>query len=386
VTDELKQNYLFDPGAPTHLTLMDRFLVPPFSVFDSRAGYWQDRKRAWLDLGIKSELGRDEQLLGFSSIVNDRGKPCPYCTGTGQLDEGLGPRRCRYCGGAGTGYSKRTLKTTSVFDPVLCEIAYRWLCAEGGLVLDPFAGGSVRGIVAAQLHRQYVGIDLRTEQCQANEQQAAEIGASRGWPHTPHWIVGDSRELLPGPPPDVIVCRYAKGNADLLFSCPPYYDLEQYSDDPRDLSNASSYTAFQAAYFDIIDRACQCLKPDRFACFVVGEVRNKQHGHYVGLVTDTIIGFQEAGLRYYNEAILLTPLGSAPIRAAQSFGGSRKLGKTHQNILMFVKGDAKAAAEWCGTVAEVALESGGATWHADGSLSYGDEEFSGLTDEPEVTA
>lgn len=31
---------------------------PPFSVWNAREGWWQDRKRAWLSLGIKSELGR----------------------------------------------------------------------------------------------------------------------------------------------------------------------------------------------------------------------------------------------------------------------------------------------------------------------------------------
>lgn len=39
-------------------TLAERFGVPPFSVLDARQGYWQDRKRAWLALGIQSELGR----------------------------------------------------------------------------------------------------------------------------------------------------------------------------------------------------------------------------------------------------------------------------------------------------------------------------------------
>jgi hypothetical protein len=38
--------------------LSERFLVPPFSVLDARQGYWQERKRAWLALGIKSEIGR----------------------------------------------------------------------------------------------------------------------------------------------------------------------------------------------------------------------------------------------------------------------------------------------------------------------------------------
>lgn len=38
--------------------LSERFLVPPFSVLNAREGWWQDRKRAWIALGIKSELGR----------------------------------------------------------------------------------------------------------------------------------------------------------------------------------------------------------------------------------------------------------------------------------------------------------------------------------------
>jgi hypothetical protein len=38
--------------------LADRFGIPPFSVLDARKGWWQDRKRAWIDLGIRSELGR----------------------------------------------------------------------------------------------------------------------------------------------------------------------------------------------------------------------------------------------------------------------------------------------------------------------------------------
>lgn len=39
-------------------SLAGRFMIPPFSVLNAREGWWQDRKRAWLALGIKSELGR----------------------------------------------------------------------------------------------------------------------------------------------------------------------------------------------------------------------------------------------------------------------------------------------------------------------------------------
>lgn len=43
--------------------LGEEFLVPPFSVLSAREGWWQERKRKWLALGIKSELGRGEQLI-----------------------------------------------------------------------------------------------------------------------------------------------------------------------------------------------------------------------------------------------------------------------------------------------------------------------------------
>jgi hypothetical protein len=45
-------------GAEGNPSLSDRFLIVPFSVLDARQGAWQNRKREWLALGIKSEIGR----------------------------------------------------------------------------------------------------------------------------------------------------------------------------------------------------------------------------------------------------------------------------------------------------------------------------------------
>jgi len=223
---------------------------------------------------------------------------------------------------------------TSIFDPVLCELAYRWFCPPGGAVLDPFAGGSVRGIVAAKLGRKYTGIDLRPEQIAANEQQAATITPE----NPPRWIVGDSRN----------VATLAPGQYDLVFSCPPYADLEVYSDDPADLSTLD-YAAFLAAYREIVAASVAMLAEDRFACFVVGDVRDKK-GMYRNFISDTIAAFQDAGAKLYNDAVLITSVGSLPIRVGRQFESGRKLGKTHQNVLVFVKGDPKKATAACGPV------------------------------------
>jgi len=223
---------------------------------------------------------------------------------------------------------------TSIFDPVLCEIAYRWFCPQGGTVLDPFAGGSVRGIVASQLGRSYVGIELRAEQVAANQAQAA-LGAGPA----PQWITGDSRDIA----------TLAKDvDADLIFSCPPYWNLEVYSDDPADLSTLGK-AAFFDAYARIIAGAVARLRDDRFAVWVIGDVRDAG-GFFVNLPGKTVEAFEVAGARFYNDAILVTAVGSLPIRAGRQFEASRKLGRTHQNVLVFCKGDPKRATEAIGQV------------------------------------
>jgi DNA modification methylase len=171
----------------------------------------------------------------------------------------------------------------------------------------------------------------------ANRSQGGEICVDDEYP--PAWICGDSRN---------IDSTCADVQADMVFSCPPYADLEVYSNDPKDLSTLA-YQEFKAAYFEIIKKTCKLLKNDRFACFVVGEVRDKK-GNYYNFIGDTVQAFKDAGLEYYNEAILITAVGSLPIRAGKQFSASRKLGKTHQNILVFVKGDGKKAAQACGDV------------------------------------
>lgn len=226
---------------------------------------------------------------------------------------------------------------TSIFDPVLCEMAYRWFSPPDGVVVDPFAGGSVRGIVASKLGRRYYGVDLCAGQLVANREQANSICQG----HTlPQWVEGDSEH---------IVRLLPKGlQADFLFSCPPYADLEVYSEDPRDLSNMP-YESFREKYTDIILEAASLLKPDRFACFVVGDARGPD-GCYYGLPGDTVNAFRAAGLKLYNEGVLVTSVGSLPLRVGAQFTNTRKWGKTHQNILVFIKGDPKEATRVIGPV------------------------------------
>lgn len=111
--------------------LTDKFLIPPFSILDTKQGYWQDRKRAWNKLGIKSEVGRDDSL-SYNIPTKKYGDMKEY-------------------------YSEESQKlNTSIFDPVLTEVLYTWFSKKEDTILDPFAGGSVRGVVASKIGRQYI--------------------------------------------------------------------------------------------------------------------------------------------------------------------------------------------------------------------------------------
>jgi len=287
---------LFGNEIVTNPLLRDKFIEPPFSILDTKSGNWQKRKRQWKSIGIKSEVGRSSKSINsgtddYRSIKNNKN------------------------------YDNKE-NYTSIFDPALCEVLYHWFCKDSGDILDPFAGGSVRGIVANYLGYNYTGIDIRKEQIDSNKEQAIDILDTN---NQPNWLVGDSNKVLNG-----INKKY-----DFIFSCPPYADLEVYSNLDGDVSNMD-YCDFMKAYEEIIYKSCNLLKDDGYACFVVGEVRDK-NGNYIGFVPDTVNAFKKAGMKFYNEGIILNPVASASMRANGNMK-SQKLVKIHQNILVFRKG------------------------------------------------
>ena len=54
--------------------LADRFGAVPMTILLGTSGWWQDRKRAWLALGIKGEIGREKNLLGMSTFIRHQGR------------------------------------------------------------------------------------------------------------------------------------------------------------------------------------------------------------------------------------------------------------------------------------------------------------------------
>lgn len=291
---------LFGEEIIEDVLLRDKFMEPPFSVLDTRQGSWQNRKRRWQQIGMKSEVGRADEL----TYTGAASKFDYYRVKEGTRDT-------------------TDEQSTSIFDPALTELMYNWFCPDNGMILDPFAGGSVRGIVANYLSYKYTGIELRQEQVDSNREQALDILPLE---NQPQWYCGDSDKLLDG---------QWEHKFDFIFSCPPYADLEVYSNLPEDLSNMN-YKDFVVKYRSIIRKALKLLKTGCYACFVVSEVRDKD-GFYYDFVGDTKKAFIEQGAKLYNDCVLLNVVGSASMRASKVFEAGKKLTKIHQNVLVFKK-------------------------------------------------
>lgn len=215
------------------LTLGERFLIPPFTVLDSRGGVWAERKKAWKRLGIRSEVGRgaDDDNTKAGLTYNISSQPPGAYKAKNAYEEKIG-QKISWEEFAELFPDAMAYSATSIFDPVLCELAYRWFCPQGGTIIDPFAGGSVRGVVAALTGRKYTGCDLSSRQIEANVnnwEEISHISVLDDAPEVtpPTWINGDSSHID----------ELAPGEYDLFFTCPPYADLEVYSDKPEDLSN-----------------------------------------------------------------------------------------------------------------------------------------------------
>src|SRR5210317_2025993 len=267
-------------------------MITPFSVLDTRTKEWKDRKDYWIrGYGIQSELGR-ENTESKTIFWDDT--------------------------------------TVSIFDPVLCEMMYQWFVPKGGKILDPFAGGSVRGIVAEEMGFSYTGIDLSEEQILANRKQSEK----------PNWVIGDADKELFG----------MEGGFDFVWTCPPYYDLEVYSNHKDDLSTMRE-SQFDEKLESILYKSTIKLKPNRFFGIVVSEVRHSYEtgdyhiGSYKGLVRKTIEMCERHGLKFYNDMILFNSQHQASRVGKTYFDRNRKIPSVHQNILVFVKGNPDIATE-----------------------------------------
>lgn len=306
-------------------SLNDTFIIPPFSILDSRQGYWQARKKMWR--GVIGDMGQSRQGKLIQSIGMQYKD---LYTRTAEQRKTLGISFREYLDNyvpeeVKQHESQKVMSTgVSLFDPVLAEILCKWFTPyKGAKIFDCFAGDTQKGLVFGTCGYEFKGVELRQEQVDINN----EVIADRGLPIS--YVCDDGQN---------VANHFEPESQDLLFSCPPYFDLEVYSDLPNDASNQGTYEEFIAILDNAFKAAFGCLKENRFAVVVLGDVRSKKDGSYYDFGGDVKRIFREAGAHLYNELILIEMSSSVALRA-KKYMESRKVVKMHQNILVFYKGD-----------------------------------------------
>jgi DNA modification methylase len=281
------------------------FGEPTISILDRRSQRWQVRKKYWKNQGIASQLGRDDNLIYRPALEKDAAIS----------------KKIRAIGNG-----------TSVFDPALAECLIEWFSKENDTIFDPFAGGSVRGLIASAKSRNYLGIDLSQTQISENQKQLnlAKPGFE------PIWKQGDSCNL------HLIVPECFR--TDFILSCPPYFNLEKYTKDKNDLSNMD-WDSFIDSYNKIIKASVSLLNDNRFIAWVVGDIRDKE-GFLLPFIPQTIQAFENSGAKLYNHAITADIIGSGAMVMKERFHKSRKIVTKHQHCLIFVKGNPTEAAKY----------------------------------------
>jgi hypothetical protein len=226
--------------------------------------------------------------------------------------------------------NKSLNNNASVLDPVACEVIIRFFMPKNGMkIYNPFGGGVQFGFVSGSYGYEYTSSEIRQNQCDANNKICSAFPNVK-------WVQSDSSMYDPD------------GMYDLVFTCPPYYKVEEYLDydgnpPEGELNSFKSYDQFRSTLFAGYKKAIQHLNENCFFVVMTGDSRNNSGGYY-GVEADHEIFFRNEGLHIYNKIIYLecefTRLAQAKVTL-----NTRKFPKREQKILVFYKGDISKISE-----------------------------------------
>lgn len=226
----------------------------------------------------------------------------------------------------GVGPNTAYTSTTSYFNPKLCKIVYSSYCPSGGTIFDPFSS-IVRPYMAKYLGYNYTGCEIRPDECEKINDILNETV-----------LLQDSTNVTV----HNIDCRKFQSNFkyDLIFTCPPYWNLEKYSDSSEDMSAIGNYKDFLYEMQKVYEKCRDLMHDNSYCCFVVADFRDYSLGRklvnrLVPFVSDMIQCGESAGLILYDKVIIRKPMGTAPSRV--KLWNTRKTVRIHEELLVFRK-------------------------------------------------
>ena len=209
----------------------------------------------------------------------------------------------------------------SVFSPAIAAWILNLYAPKEGICFDPFAGGGTRAIMAAKYGLDYIGCEIRKEEVDSVRARCTKHG------------VNEKVSLLHM---DARSSQLPNGMADFSFTCPPYFNLEQYKGGPNDLSMAPTYMHFCSGISAVFNESIRILKSGSIAVWVVGLLRAK-NGELIPLNHDMGRIGKASGFYLKEEIILQRKNSGAGNRVVNFERGNKFLARTHEYALVFVK-------------------------------------------------
>lgn len=209
--------------------------------------------------------------------------------------------------------------SASIFSPAVASWILNLYAPKEGVCFDPFAGGGTRAIMAAKHGLRYQGTEIRAAEVQAVRQRCERAkvpfvvpGITAG-PGQVDVRWGDARDAAR---------LYGNHTADFCYTCPPYYNLEEYGGGHADLSMLSTYAAFLAELAKVVAQTREVLRLGVLSVWVVGHLRNAK-GALLPLNHDVARLHQQAGFRLREEVIIHHQGGAAVQRTGNFDRGAR---------------------------------------------------------------
>ena len=158
---------------------------------------------------------------------------------------------------------------------------------KGEWVLDTFNGSGTTLIEGQRLGRNTIGIELQSRMVDYTR----KLVSSEPNKHSVivDVVEGDSATI----DYKALLADYGQKSVQLVIMHPPYFDIIKFSDDTRDLSNASSVEHFLEMMGTIVDNVSQVLDKGRYLVVVIGDKYAK--GDWIPLGFQTMSEIMKRG-------------------------------------------------------------------------------------------
>lgn len=196
----------------------------------------------------------------------------------------------------------------------------RYYTVPGQTYLDPFSAQGVQAQVAALRGLNYYGSDLCEPFVTYTQRVLERIEAHPAL----HIEVRHADSTDPAWIPD--------GIGDFCFTSPPYWDIEHYSDDPRQIGDLP-YSEFLDGMEQIARAWHPKFKPGAHIVVNVADIRREQQ--LIAYHADTIALFQRAGYTLTDLAIIEEQTARLTKVFAVMHNMHRRLPKVHEYALVF---------------------------------------------------